>query len=163
MTRIVLTAVLVAVCGVGLAAGGGGKQKAPELKLSDAEKKLLELTNAERAKQKLPALKPNARLFAAARGHAANMAKLEKLEHKIDGLTPGGRAKKAGYRYAEIAENIAFGGVTMEDIMRGWMGSKIHRENILGGEFTEVGLGLATSANGEVYYTQVFARPLQAQ
>src|SRR5689334_22232134 len=39
----------------------------PALETSDREKELLELTNAERARKKLPALKPNARLFRAAR------------------------------------------------------------------------------------------------
>jgi uncharacterized protein YkwD len=163
MTRTWLAAALLAAWGVGLAPGGGGAQKAPDLKMSDAEKKLLSLTNDERAKHKLPLLKPNAKLFAAARGHAAVMARLNKLEHVIDGVTPGGRAKKQGYRFAEIAENIAYGAVTMEDIMKGWMESKIHRDNILAKDFTEIGLGLATNADGEIYYAQLFATPLKAE
>ena len=56
-----------------------------ELTLSVDETAILEAANAERAKAGLVALKPNPLLFAAARSHAANMAKQDKLAHDLDG------------------------------------------------------------------------------
>jgi uncharacterized protein YkwD len=32
----------------------------------------------------------------------------------------------------------------------------VHRENILAKEFKEIGIGIARSSKGDVYYTQVF-------
>jgi uncharacterized protein YkwD len=161
MTRKLLTAALISAWGVSLTVGGGPPQKT-EFKLSEGEQKLLDLTNAERAKHKLPPLKANAQLCAAARGHSANMAKQDKLEHVLDGLTPGKRAAKAGYRYEEVGENIAFsdGGKT-EKIMKDWMESKEHRENILYPDYTEIGLGLAVRGEDRLFYTQLFAKPLK--
>jgi uncharacterized protein YkwD len=43
--------------------------------------------------------------------------------------------------------------------MRAWMESKLHRENILGPNYTDIGLGTARDQNGQIYYTQVFTKP----
>jgi uncharacterized protein YkwD len=134
------------------------KEKA-KFKLSMEEQRLLELTNAERKKEDLPPLVPNAVLFKVARGHSENMARQEKLAHELDGKTPYMRIKAAGYRYHYAGENVASGDVELEDVVKGWMASPGHRKNILGRNFTEIGLGLATSERGDVYYTQVFASP----
>jgi len=69
--------------------------------------------------------------------------------------------KDAGYAFAKAAENIAAckPSITMPQIVEAWMESKQHKENILGPEFTEVGLGLAKDKDGQIYYTQLFARP----
>ena len=158
MMRTLLTLGMVLVWGAGLTTGGGEPKQA-EFKLTDAEKKLLALTNAERAKHKLPPLKANQKLFVAARGHSANMAKQGKLAHNLEGMEAGQRAKKAGYRFEGIAENLACGNVEMEEIVKDWMESKNHRENILDPDFTEIGLGLALRGKEDIYYTQVFATP----
>jgi uncharacterized protein YkwD len=130
-----------------------------KLKLTDDERALLELVNAERTKESLPALKPHAQLFEAARAHAANMAKQTKLEHKLDGKTTYDRIKATGYIYTLASENLARGDVTLAEIVQAWMKSKSHRENILDTEFTETGVGLARDGMGETYYTQIFAVP----
>ena len=43
--------------------------------------------------------------------------------------------------------------------MKLWMDSPEHKANILRDKFTEIGIGIARNAKGEVYYTQVFAAP----
>jgi uncharacterized protein YkwD len=43
------------------------------------------------------------------------------------------------------------------------MKSQGHRENILRDSYREIGIGIATSAQGEVYYTQVFGTALGAR
>ena len=130
-----------------------------KLKLSEDEQQLLELTNAERKKADLQPLAPNPALFKAARDHSANMARQEKMAHELDGKNPYMRIKAAGYRYHYAGENVASGDVDLEDVVKGWMASPPHRKNILSPNFTEIGLGLATSEKREVYYTQVFASP----
>ncbi len=154
-----LACLCVIVSGVARSARGDNKP-AEKFQMSKDEQKLLELTNKEREKKKLPALKPNPQLFKAARGHSTNMAKQEKMEHVLDGKGPGQRARAAGYRADWIAENIAAGeDWTLAGVVADWMDSKGHRENILSTKYTEVGVGMAKTDNGEWYYTLLFGRP----
>ena len=132
----------------------------PKLELSEQEKTVLELTNKARVAEKLPPLKPNAALFEAAPAHSANMAKQDKLEHKLDDKRVGDRATAAGYDWSEIAENIGYTDEgTAEDIVNGWLKSEGHRKNLLNPAVTEIGVGVAKNAKGEWYYTQVFGKP----
>ena len=60
-----------------------------------------------------------------------------------------------------MAENIAAGYPTAEDVVSGWMNSPGHRANILSPKYTEVGVGVV---NGEgkfgTYWAEEFgARP----
>ena len=48
---------------------------------------------------------------------------------------------------------------TPPEAMESWMQSTGHRANILNGQFTEVGLGVAANERGMRYWTQVFALP----
>ncbi len=133
-----------------------------KFEMTKDEKTLLELTNKEREKAKLPPLRPNPILCGVARKHSANMAKQSKMEHKLDGKDPGDRVLGAGYDYGRVTENIATSdmpGVPLTVIMKDWMDSKDHRKNLLDDRVSEIGLGIASNAKGEFYYTQVFARP----
>ena len=138
------------------------EEKPAAFALTDDEKALVELVNKEREKAKLPALKINAALCAAAHGHSANMAKQMKMDHVLDGKRPGDRAKAAGYRYELCGENVGWGekGFTVAQMTKWWMDSKVHRENILNKEFTEIGVGIAQTEKGDRYFTQLFAAPL---
>ena len=131
-----------------------------KVKLSPEEKMLLELTNAERKKMDLEPLQPNPVLFQVARGHSQNMAKQGKMAHQLDGKGIVDRVKDAGYKYSSVGENVARMSSTigLETLMKGWMGSKIHRENILNPAVNEIGLGIVTDKSGVVYYTQVFGK-----
>lgn len=133
----------------------------PGAELSPQEKKLLELTNAERKKAGLEPLRASPLLFKVARAHAQNMAKQGKLEHVLDGKNPLQRVRDAGYNYSAAGENIArFGSKTpLETLVKMWMESKIHRENILNPDFTEIGLGIAPDDNDRVFYAQEFGKP----
>ena len=41
--------------------------------------------------------------------------------------------------------------------MQAWMNSEGHRDNILNPRFTDIGIGLATSATGVSFWTEDFA------
>jgi uncharacterized protein YkwD len=122
---------------------------------------LIEAHNRERAKEKLPPLRANALLAAAARDHARDMAEHKKLSHEgSDGSDPAQRVKRNGYRYQDVGENVADGQTTVEEAMRTWMNSPPHRKNILG-DFAEIGAAVAQAQDEEKtnYWCVNFGRP----
>jgi uncharacterized protein YkwD len=163
MRRTLAVSCLLVVCAGWVAAAGQGeakKGKGQDFKLNADEEKLIELTNQERKKKKLPPLKTSLALCKVARAHSANQAKQQKMAHVLDGKNPFQRLKEAKYRYEDAGENVAFGlNVALTDVMEGWMGSELHRKNILDKSFTEIGLGAVAGKDGTVYYTQVFGTP----
>ena len=131
-------------------------QEPPRLKLSEIEAKVIDLTNKERNKAKLPPLRPNADLLGVARKHTANMVKQDTLAHVLDGKTLKDRILASEYRYSIIAENLAWDPNSPEATMKAWMASEVHRVNILDKGFTEIGVGVITDKDGYTWYTQVF-------
>jgi uncharacterized protein YkwD len=134
--------------------------KKDELKLTADEQAVIDLTNAERKAAGLPPLTASPKLMAAARSHAANMAKQEKPEHVLDGKEPVDRVKEAGYRFRATGENVAWNQANPKEVLADWMKSPGHRENILRKEYTEIGVAVAKSQKGEPYWVQVFGTPL---
>jgi uncharacterized protein YkwD len=165
MSRLLICLALLPLLWVGmdpLPAADPDRAARDKVELTRDEQTLVDLINKERMKEKLPPLQPNPILCKAARAHSANMAKQGKMEHILDGKTPGQRVLAAGYDYGKVAENIAMSDVPnppLPAIVKDWMESKSHRANILGDKVTETGLGIATNDKGEAYFTQVFARP----
>ena len=85
------------------------------------------------------------------------MAKQQKMAHVLDGKKPSERVADGGYDYAECGENVAtWEELSVPEVFDAWMKSKVHRENILADSFEEIGIGLARSDKGDVYFTQVF-------
>jgi uncharacterized protein YkwD len=125
------------------------------------EMTIFELTNKERKAKDLPALVLSPALSKIARAHSENMARQGKFEHKLDGKEAKERVKEAGYKFSKVGENIAMGedGAKLPKIMKAWMESGGHRENILSAEFVEIGVGIARNKAGDLYITQVFAKP----
>jgi uncharacterized protein YkwD len=156
MKKSILAAALL-LLGLLVCSKGMADSKGKEFKLSDDEQTIVDLTNNERAKEKLPPLKPNELLFKAARAHSANMARQQKMEHVLDEKTPAARVKAAGYKSASVGENIAAGdGWSLEAVFQVWMDSALHKKNILTRGYKEIGVGIARDAQGKTYYTQVF-------
>ncbi len=129
------------------------------LKLTADEQAVLDLTNAERKTADLKPLTANPRLMEAARKHAENMAKQDKLDHVLDEKTHADRTKAAGYKSGFVGENIAWNQKDAKEVVAGWMGSEGHRDNILKKEYTEIGVAVAKNAKGEPYWVQVFGKP----
>jgi uncharacterized protein YkwD len=108
------------------------------------------LLNGERADAGLPPLKLNARLSAAATAYAADLVKGQYFSHTgRDGSTIRTRLDRAGYLPRNggwaIGENLAWGTgalATPASIMRAWMNSPGHKENILNPEYREIGIGV---------------------
>jgi uncharacterized protein YkwD len=154
MSRILIVSVLVVSSSLVL-----GQTPAT---LSDAEARILELTNAARKKEGLGPLKISTTLLETARAHSKNQARQDKMAHELDGKKPVDRVKAAGYKFRYTAENVAFGeGLSIDEVFDNWMKSPGHRANILKPEFTEIGIGVGSTATGKKYYTQNFGRPLR--
>ncbi|MWD29550.1 CAP domain-containing protein [Aquicoccus sp. SCR17] len=76
-----------------------------------------------------------------AEGHAQDMARNGFFSHRgSNGSTIGNRARAAGYGYCFLAENIARGQRSLDEVMRGWAGSPGHRQNMLNPQAREFGL-----------------------
>ena len=92
------------------------------------------------------------------------------MSHNLDGTTPWGRARAAGFTHDQVAENAHAGPyVNAEQAVRGydertgkgygWMYSDGHRGNILNSNHTLVGVGVAYSTTGVPYYVMKLAQP----
>lgn len=122
--------------------------------------KVLAITNEEREAVGCDALTMNAKLTQAAQGHSEDMAENDYFDHTgLDGSSPFDRMADAGYDFSAAAENIAMGQQTPAAVMKAWMNSEGHRENILNCTYTEMGLGYAVG-DGSPYWTQTFGNPL---
>ena len=128
----------------------------------DVAADVVRYTNDARAANGVAPLATNARLIEAARLHANQMASYRRLEHEIPQAqypTMVSRLEAVGYRYANVAENIAWNVSGARQVVNGWMNSSSHRANILDTRLTEMGAAMARSSNGETYWVQVFGQP----
>jgi len=104
---------------------------------------LLQLHNVERLTRGLPAIVEDYRLSAAAQKHAEWMQSRRRMSHRGAGFSsPAQRVAAEGYRFSRVAENIAAGQTTVEQVMRAWIRSTGHRRNILS-QNRNIGLGRA--------------------
>jgi uncharacterized protein YkwD len=106
------------------------------------EQQVIDLANQQRQQHGCPALVRSAQLSAAAYAHSEDMALRNLFSHTgSNGSTMVTRAKAAGYSYSRLAENLAAGADTAEEVMNGWMSSPGHRANILNCDLHELGVG----------------------
>ncbi len=100
-------------------------------------------------------------LMDAAEAHSVDMADHNFFAHdSSDGTDFGTRIRQFGYtpNYG-LAENIAAGYVTPEQVVSGWMSSTSHRDHILG-DFEHVGVGYYQSNSQHTHYwTLDFGKP----
>jgi uncharacterized protein YkwD len=130
--------------------------------LGEMRRRMLLAVNAERRGRSLPSLAPNSRLDRIAQAYADDMLKRSHYGHvDPEGLTVRERAYGGGYDLRFVAENLASGQPTVEEVMDGWMKSEKHRDNILSKIYTEAGFGLSIGRNRRGYqiiWVQVFGR-----
>lgn len=125
-------------------------------------KKVLELTNAERAKKNLQPLKLNKQLCESAAWHAKDMSDHRYFEHTDwDGRNIGERLRAFNYDWCWAGQNIAGGYKTPEAVVEGWMNSVGHRANIIRPQFEEIGISYFESPTGvyKTYWVQDFGTP----
>ncbi|SHN30563.1 CAP domain-containing protein [Gracilibacillus kekensis] len=122
--------------------------------VSQFERQVVDLTNQERQKQGLPALKLDKKLSQVARQKSKDMATNGYFSHNSPTHgSPFDMMQQAGINYRTAGENIAKGQRTPEEVVYGWMNSEGHRANILNGDFTHIGVGYVENGN---HWTQQF-------
>jgi uncharacterized protein YkwD len=109
---------------------------------------LLKLHNQERKDADQRPLTLNAQLTKAAQAYAEYLAESGEFSHTAKG-TMRSRVKDAGYDPRAVGENIASGQTSAAEVVKEWLESKTHKENILREDFADVGFGLAIDKAGE--------------
>lgn len=121
--------------------------------------RVLDLTNVERQRVGLAPLSMNPQLNDAAQSYSQVLASSGCFDHTC-GSVPNvmDRVRQAGYTsWNTLAENIAAGYQTPEDVVASWMASPHHRANMLSDGFTDLGIGLAkSSGNLGTYWAEEF-------
>lgn len=122
--------------------------------VSDFEKQVVDLTNAERAKEGLKPLEMHSPLMEVAQAKSEDMAKNNYFSHTSPTYgSPFDQIKSAGISYRSAGENIAQGQRTPQQVVQAWMESPGHRQNIMNANYTHIGVGFVE--NG-YYWTQQF-------
>jgi uncharacterized protein YkwD len=111
----------------------------------------------------LPALKLALQMQSVAREHSLDMLRRDYFAHQSpEGKDLRHRLERHGINnWRRIAENIAYNSGYEDPVLiavEGWMKSPGHRKNILNRELAESAIGVAVSADGRAFFTQVFAK-----
>jgi uncharacterized protein YkwD len=112
--------------------------------------RIFALLNRERSSHGLRPFRRTACATAWAERWSSSMARSQRLRHQS--IRP--MMKECGGRLA--AENIAYGNVSADELMRSWMNSRPHRANILNPRLSYVGVGAARGRDGHWYAAQDF-------
>jgi uncharacterized protein YkwD len=128
---------------------------------------LADLANADRSSNGVGALAYNETLAHAAQMKAQDMAARSYFAHNApDGTEPWHWFERAGYQFTHAGENLAVFFSDSVEVERAWMNSPTHRENIVNGNFTEVGIGLAEGiyqGRATTFVVQMFGTPAYAE
>jgi len=116
--------------------------------LNPAQTAALAALNADRVANGLKRLTPQAQIQGKAQAWAQRLAQAGALSHSVltDNVPACWRA---------LGENVGYG-PTVATIENAYMHSPHHRANILNASFTQAGVGVATSPQGQTYTVQVF-------
>lgn len=119
--------------------------------------------NKERISRDLPPLKLNPKLNNAAKNKAIDMANQNYFSHisPTDGKKWSDFIKEQNYDYSEAGENLANGYDNPNEMVKAWMNSPSHRENIINKDVDETGFGFEYGKLGGVptiFVVQVFGK-----
>lgn len=128
--------------------------------LTSYEQQVIELVNRERSSRGLGLLTYDSQLGYVARLKSQDMVNNNYFSHTSPTYgSPFQMMEKFGLRFSAAGENIAYGQRTAQEVMNAWMNSAGHRANILSATYTHIGVGVAKSSNGTLYWTQEFTKP----
>lgn len=136
------------------------KNKFSALVLPDT---LINLTNEERSKIKLPELKKSSLLEQAAKLKAEDMVNKGYFSHKTpEGRDPWFFLESVGYKYSYAGENLAVNFFDSKAVSEAWMASPSHKSNIIKSKYTEIGIATAEGkykGRDSVFVVQFFGTP----
>ena len=107
-------------------------------------------TNSERARKGVDDLVEDPQLTAYAQRRA------EEISRDLAHRRPGNTAWHSGLTgYRGVGENLARGFDDTDSVIAGWKNSRDHYQNMINGNFTKIGVGLA-KVDGIYYWVQIF-------
>jgi uncharacterized protein YkwD len=119
------------------------------------------LINRQRGRHHLPRLHANQRLNRSAQGWTNRMVRSDSFSH---GVNFAARISAVGFSWSRAGENIATGFDTPAAVVRAWMASPDHCQNILSPSFADVGTGVSgrpiPGSGGDGTWTQDFGLPM---
>ncbi len=129
------------------------------------ERALIVVVNQVRAQHRLPPVRADRRLTAAARDYARELAQRRVVDHAgRDGSRVNDRVGRQGYAWGYVAENLAANADDARAVVAWWMDSPGHRLNLLSPSARDVGAAreIATDPGNpyRTYDVLVLARPL---
>lgn len=118
---------------------------------SNYENAVLYWTNVERSRHGLSKLKTTDALC------SASGVRAKELYNKFSHTRPNGNKwttalSAKGVKYRSAAENIARGYTSPCSVVKAWMDSDGHRDNILSSKYSYLGVGLHYTESGKKYY-----------
>lgn len=118
--------------------------------------KVVELTNAERANAGIASLTLNDTLSQAALAKANDMFADQYWAHfSPSGKSPWDFISGSGYRYTVAGENLARDFLHTDEMVRAWMNSPTHRDNIVNAKYQDIGIAVVDGTLNGVETTLV--------
>lgn len=133
-----------------------GESEKPLQPQSAYAQQVIELVNAERAREGLSPLVYDAVIEKAA------LVRAKEIQTSFSHTRPNGTSfttamQEAGAAYRTAGENIAWGQKSPQEVVKAWMNSPSHRANIMKAGYGRIGVGYLTNAQGTPYWVQLFA------
>lgn len=122
----------------------------------DKAKAVAELINKERTASGLSELIYDDNIAYLAYMHSEDMAENGFLDHtSSEGLTLDQRVENFGIPFTSIAENIGSGFSSASEVVKSWLNSQLHCDNIMNPEFTRIGVGYYEGGDNGNYWTLI--------
>ena len=144
-------------CNRNLSTSDSVSSSAPSYSAATMKRDILYHVNEYRKRKGLVALKSVAIADEQAVIHSKNMA-LKKAAFSHDGFEQRiAVVSKTIGTVMGAAENLAYGELSAEAVVKGWINSPGHKKNIEG-NYTLTGIGTYQNSKGVIYFTQLFMR-----
>ena len=106
---------------------------------------ILALTNEVRQQYGLPFVQEDLLLNKAAEEKAQDMFKNKYFSHySPTGVSPWDWIDKSGYDYYYAGENLAMNFLDTEEVIKGWLNSPSHKENLLNKDYKDMGIAVVS-------------------
>jgi hypothetical protein len=114
-----------------------------------APEEIVRLTNLERKSKGLPEVRLDTNLSAAAAQKAADMIARDYWAHiSPQGIQPWYFVTNSGYAYKYAGENLARDFADPDSVVKAWMNSPTHRENLLSSRYQDIGIAVIDGSLG---------------
>jgi len=124
---------------------------------------IISLTNAERQRAGIDGLQENNLLSQAARAKGQAILTAQIFQHNFPNKKFSSWIKESGYQYNYVGENLAINFVTDEGVIRAWLNSPTHKNNLLNENFSDIGVAVLNGkfqGNNTTLVVQIFGSPL---